>query len=35
MGETGVRVLARAMGLILIAMGVEFVLSGAKQYFVV
>jgi len=32
-GTTGLRVLTRAMGLILIAMGVEFVLSGVKGYF--
>lgn len=35
LGETGVRILVRAMGLILIAMGVEFILSGAKNYFMV
>jgi multiple antibiotic resistance protein len=33
LGTTGLRVLTRAMGLILIAMGVEFVLSGVKGYF--
>lgn len=33
LGTTGMRVLTRAMGLILIAMGVEFVLSGLKGYF--
>lgn len=33
LGTTGLRVLTRAMGLILIAMGVEFVLSGLKGYF--
>ncbi|MBF0291453.1 MAG: NAAT family transporter [Nitrospinae bacterium] len=33
LGTTGLRVLTRAMGLILSAMGVEFVLSGVKGYF--
>jgi multiple antibiotic resistance protein len=33
LGTTGLRVMTRAMGLILIAMGVEFVLSGVKGYF--
>ncbi|VAX16245.1 hypothetical protein MNBD_NITROSPINAE04-2612 [hydrothermal vent metagenome] len=33
LGETGVRVLTRIMGLILLAMGAEFVLSGVKGYF--
>ncbi len=34
LGETGVRVLVRAMGLILMAMGVEFILSGIDGYFI-
>jgi len=33
LGNTGIRMLTRLMGLILIAMGVEFVLSGFKGYF--
>ncbi|MBI4666248.1 MAG: MarC family protein [Nitrospinae bacterium] len=33
LGATGVRLLTRVMGLILIAMGVEFALSGVKSYF--
>jgi len=33
LGDIGLRVLTRLMGLILIAMGAEFVLSGLKGYF--
>ncbi|MBI5815659.1 MAG: NAAT family transporter [Nitrospinae bacterium] len=33
LGGTGLRILTRLMGLILIAMGVEFALSGLKGYF--
>jgi len=33
LGETGLRIMVRVMGLILISMGVEFVLSAVKIYF--
>lgn len=33
LGDTGLRILMRVMGLVLVAMGVEFVLSGVKGYF--
>ncbi len=33
LGETGLRIMVRIMGLILISMGVEFVLSAVKIYF--
>jgi multiple antibiotic resistance protein len=33
MGETGLRILIRVLGLILLAMGAEFVLSAVKIYF--
>ncbi|VAX22560.1 hypothetical protein MNBD_NITROSPINAE02-714 [hydrothermal vent metagenome] len=33
LGETGARILTRILGLIVLAMGVEFILSGVKGYF--
>jgi len=33
LGETGMRLLVRIMGLVLLAMGVEFILSAVKIYF--
>jgi multiple antibiotic resistance protein len=33
LGETGMRITVRVMGIILLAMGAEFTLSGIKGYF--
>ncbi|MDH5510658.1 MAG: MarC family protein [Nitrospinota bacterium] len=33
MGDNGTKIMIRVMGLVLLAMGVEFVLSGVKKYF--
>jgi len=33
LGETGIRIFTRILGLIVLALGVEFILSGAKGYF--